>query len=127
MAFRVDDSRFPVLLTIWSGESTVDDIRRHAAHIDAACAAALAEGRSLALISDATAVTRMSPPVKRAVAALGPAPGVVVGVWVISDSLWMRGVMAALRWLNPAVGNVRLVASRAAAVADAEAALAAAR
>lgn len=125
MSFTVDDSRYPIVLTVWRGVSTAADIHRHAEQMHACCARALAEGRSVALISDATAVTATPPDVKQALAELPPPPGVVVGSWVVSRSTWMRGVVAAVRWLNPSIGNVHVVPTLERALRDAAAALAA--
>lgn len=123
MSFTVDDSAYPLLVTSWRGESTVADIHAYAAVLRRYFDRALAEGRHLALIDDATAVTRTSPAVRKAIAALGPAPGVVVGTWLISDSSFIRGVMTALSFLNPAMRNVFMVASFAQAEREARALL----
>lgn len=125
MSFTLDDSAYPLLVTAWRGESTVADIHAYAAVLRRSFDRALAEGRHLALIDDATAVTRTSPAVREAIAALGPAPGVVVGTWLISGSLFIRGVLAALCWMNPSMGNVNLVATFEQAEREARACLAA--
>lgn len=123
MSFTIDDTQFPLLITVWRGASTVSDIGAYAAAMNRYMARALAEGRSVALVDDATAITATSPEVKKAIAALGPPASVVVGTWVISDSALIRGVVTALRWLNPAMANVRMVASFDRALREARAAL----
>lgn len=124
MGFVNDERHHPVLVTTWSGETTLGDVDAYNAWMDLQLQRAQAGGYRLALISDALAVTKTPPEVRRAFSARAIPKDTVAGTWVVSASAFMRGVMAALRWVNPAMADVHMVATLDEALAQAKATLA---
>lgn len=124
MGFVNDETHHPVLVTTWSGETTLDDVNAYNRWMDDQLERAAAGKYRVALISDAIAVTRTPPEVRRAFSAKEIPPHLVAGTWVVSASTFIRGVMAALRWMNPAMSSVRMVATLDEALLQARAALA---
>ncbi len=124
MGFVNDESHHPVLLTTWSGETTLPDVDAYNVWMDAHIEKARLGRYKIALISDAVAVTRTPPEVRRAFSVKDVSHDLVAGTWVVSASAIMRGVMAAMRWVNPAMANVRMVATLDEALLQAKAALA---
>ena len=64
MGFVNDESHHPVLLTTWSGETTLPDVDAYNVWMDAHIEKARLGRYKIALISDAVAVTRTPPEVR---------------------------------------------------------------
>lgn len=123
MPFTNDESRDPVLVTTWVGETTLADVAAYNAWMETRLERARREGKKLATISDAVGVTRTPPEVRRALSSSELQTDVVVGNWVVGGSAFLRGVMAALRWANPKFASVRMVATLDQALKEASVAL----
>ncbi|MDP2344711.1 MAG: hypothetical protein Q8O67_27425 [Deltaproteobacteria bacterium] len=124
MPFTHDESRYPILVTVWVGESELADVHAYHAWLDVQAKRARAAGLRLALISDASKVTRTRPDVRREFASLrAPIDGIIAGTWVVTTSMAMRGVMAAVGWLNPKMAGIRVSPTMTAAVQEATAVL----
>ena len=124
MPYTHDESRYPILITAFVGETTVPEALAYNAWLDVHVERARKRGARLAIIVDATAVTRTRPDVRKAFSSRPPSVGnVVAGTWVVSNSALMRGVVAAISWLNPKVASVRMTSTLGAAIEAATTAL----
>lgn len=127
MSFSVDEQQRPIFVVTWQGETTVDDVTRYAAWLEAEADRARADHVRIAVVSDAVAVTRVGPDARKAFSdrrrRVDPRD-VVVGNWIVSKNAIIRGVTSAVRWLNPGLTQVHMVKSVEQGVAEARALLA---
>lgn len=127
MGFVVDDSKRPIVLVTWQGETTVDDVGRYAAWLDAEVDRVRVDGVRVAIVSDATGVTRVGAEARRAFSdrrRRSDPRDVVVGNWIVSHNALIRGITSAVRWVNPSLARVYMVKSLEQAMNEASAALA---
>lgn len=126
VSYTIDEGQRPILITTWVGETTLADALAFNAWLDKEVARARSGGGPIALITDTIAVTRTLPDARKAfndASISNDIDDVVVGTWVVSSSVVMRGVMAAARWAVPKLKDIHMVATLDVALAAARAAL----
>jgi hypothetical protein len=120
----IDDAAKGVLIATWFGASTVQLVDEYYAWHGAYLDRHRKEGRRFVLITDASESARPAPAARKRIAdgfaKLGPDVKVItIQSYIVVDNALIRGVLTALAWLDERLAGSVLVATPAAAIAQA--------
>ena len=120
----VDDRAWPIVIATWFGSPTVALVDRYFEHHDTVLARARAARERIVLVTDTSATDGASASVRRRVvertqAQPPDAAQLTLKSYVVLDSTIIRGVVTALAWVYPALGQSDNVATLAIALESA--------
>lgn len=106
----VDDGAWPIVVATWFGEPTVPLVDRYFEHHDGLLERARSAQQRIVLVTDTFATERASASVRRRIvertqAQPRDAAQLTLKSYVVLDSAIMRGVVTALAWVYPALGQ----------------------
>lgn len=102
---ELDDSLYPVLVTRWAGETTLEELERFIAWYDGQLKKAIERKDLIFSISDAGSLLKSAPPVRKRVAEWmnlkteAEVAVVLYSIMIIQNPI-IRGVLTAVTWMS---------------------------